>query len=419
MIRREAGLLSGAPGLSNRSDGVRRAVHLLAGGCAFLLGPLGPLWGASLAAAAVVYNAAVAPSLGLDRAYRREGEGRWGGLTTYPLSVLALVLFVPLEIAAGAWAVLAAADPVAAAVGTRVRGAPVPWNPSKSLAGAAAGALAGALACFAVLRWMGVRGAFLPALTAGIAGAAAEAFPAKGDDNLRIAGAAAVALAAWLHPLPLADGYLPLLLVAACAALAYMTRATTASGTWSGVVVGTAAAWGLGWRGVAMLATLLVVGTVVTARERRGRGAAQVFCNGGVAAASALFAAAGHPWGVPAFAGALAAALSDTVAGEVGLRLGLRPRMLLFGPPCPPGSDGGMTWAGTAAGALGAILVPAAGGFPAGGLACVAGAGFLGNLVDSALGRYVQPRLGQRGNDITNLVATACGALSAATLSAV
>lgn len=411
-------MLSGAPDLSNRSDGLRRIVHFLAGGCAFLLRPLGPFWGAMLAAAALVYNAAAAPALGLDRAYRREGEGRWGGLTTYPLAVLALVLFVPLEIAAGAWAVLAAADPVAAAVGSRLRLPSVPWNPSKSLTGAGAGAIAGTLACYAVLCWMGVPRALLPALTAGLAGAAAEAFPAKGDDNLRVAAAAAAVLGAWLHPLAPADGYLPLLLVAACAALAFMTGATRGSGTWSGVVVGTATAWGLGWRGIAMLATLLVVGTAVTARARRGRGALQVLANGGVAAAAALFAAAGHRWGEAAFSGALAAALSDTVAGEVGQRLGRKPRTLLFGPPCPPGCDGGMTWIGTAAGVLAALLVPAAGLLPASLFACVAVAGFLGNLLDSALGRYVQPRLGPHGNDVTNLLATAFGALLAAALSA-
>lgn len=410
--------MSGAPRLSNRSDGVRRTIHLLAGGFVFLLKPLGPFWGAVLAATALVYNAVLAPALGLDRAYRREGEGRGGGLTTYPLSVLALVLLVPLDVAAGAWAVLAAADPVAAAVGSRVRDPSVPWNPSKSLAGALAGAIAGSLFCLAVLLWMDVPAPLLPALCAGVAGALAEIFPAKGDDNLRIAGAAAVALGAWLHPLPPADGYLPLLLVAACAALAYATRATSAAGTWSGVVVGTAAAWGLGWRGIAMLATLLVVGSATTARERRGRGAMQVFCNGGVAAAAALYAAAGRAWGEAAFAGALAAALSDTVAGEIGQRFGRNPRMLLLGRPCPKGIDGGMTWVGTIAGALAALLVPVAGGFSGRLFAAVAVAGFLGNLADSVLGRYVQPRLGPYGNDATNLLATAVGALAAAALSA-
>jgi len=398
---------------------VRRWVHFLAGGCAFLLRPLGPFWGAALAATALAYNAVVAPRLRLDRGYRREGEGRWGGLTTYPLAVLALILFVPLHVAAGAWAVLAAADPVAAAVGQRFRSPPVPWNPGKSLAGTAAGAVAGVLACLAVLRWMGVPDALLPALSAGVAGAVAEALPIRGDDNLRVAGAAAVSLAAWLAPLPPVEGYLPLLLVLACAVGAYLTGATLASGAWAGALVGAAVAWGFGWRGIGMLATLLVVGTLVTARERRGRGAIQVLCNGGVAAAAALFAAAGARWAEAAFAGALAAALSDTAAGEVGQRWGKDPRMLLFGPPCPPGSDGGMTWVGTLGAAIAALLVPAAGALSAGLFACVAVAGFLGNVADSALGRYVQPRLGPRGNDWTNLLATSLGALAAAGLAAV
>jgi dolichol kinase len=193
-------LLSGAPHLSNRkgSEGVRRTVHFLAGGCAFLLAPLGARWGAVIAAAALLYNAGLAPALGLDRSYRREGEGVWGGLTTYPLAVLLLIVLTPrLEIAAAAWAVLAAADPVAAAVGTRLPQPPVPFNRRKSLAGSAAGALAGTLASFAVLLWMDAPRALLPALSAGVAGAAAEALPLRGDDNLRLAAAAAMALLPW------------------------------------------------------------------------------------------------------------------------------------------------------------------------------------------------------------------------------
>jgi hypothetical protein len=64
-------LLSGTEHLSNRHDDLRRAIHFLAGGCAFLLRPLGPFWGAMLAAAALAYNAFVAPAFRLDRAYRR------------------------------------------------------------------------------------------------------------------------------------------------------------------------------------------------------------------------------------------------------------------------------------------------------------------------------------------------------------
>lgn len=330
-------MLSGAAHLSNRnaSEDARRLIHFLAGGCALLLAPLGPGWGAALAASALAYNAFVAPALGLDRAYRREGEGRWGGLATYPLAVLLLVLFTRLEVAAGAWAVLAAADPVAATVGSRLRRPRVPWNPGKSLVGAAAGAVAGALACFGVLRWMGATPALLPALAAGAAGAFAEALPIRGDDNLRIAAAAAIALAPWLAPLVPVDGYAPLAVVAACALGALLTRAMRPSGAWAGAAVGTAVAWGTGWKGIAMLAALLVVGTVATAPERRGRGALQVVCNGGVAALAALAAAAGAAWGMVALAGALSAALSDTVAGELGQRWGRRARSS-SDPPDPP-----------------------------------------------------------------------------------
>jgi dolichol kinase len=173
-------------------------VHFLVGGCAFLIEPLGRWGAAAFAAAALLYNAGIAPGLGLDRSYRREGEGVWGGLTTYPLSVLLLIVLSPrLEIAAGAWAVLAGLDPVAAAVGTRLPRPAAPFNPRKSLWGMAAGALAGTCLCAAVLLWMGAPRALLPALSAGALGAVAEALPVRGDDNLRLAAAAALALLPW------------------------------------------------------------------------------------------------------------------------------------------------------------------------------------------------------------------------------
>ena len=57
----------------------------------------------------------------------------------------------------------------------------------------------------------------------------------------------------------------------------------------------------------------------------------------------------------------------------------------------------------------------------AGGRLCVAVAvaGFLGNLADSALGLWLQPRLGRLGNDWTNLLATASGAAAAVGLAAI
>jgi dolichol kinase len=199
LAAKEAGLLSGARDLSNLKpvERNRRLVHLGFGACALLIPVLGRWGSAAVAAAALLYNGVVAPRLGLDRGYRRPGDGSWNGLVTYPLAVLLLVVLCPPLVAAGAWVVLAAADPVAAAVGTRFPAPRVPGNPRKSLAGAAAGFVAAVAACAGVLGLLGAPAVFLPAAAAAAAGSAAEVVPVPGDDNLAIAAAAALALLAW------------------------------------------------------------------------------------------------------------------------------------------------------------------------------------------------------------------------------
>jgi uncharacterized protein (TIGR00297 family) len=122
-------------------------------------------------------------------------------------------------------------------------------------------------------------------------------------------------------------------------------------------------------------------------------------------------------------AGALAAALSDTVAGELGRRYGGRPRILLLGARVPVGTDGAMTVIGTLSGLLAAPLVPVAGAVAGGdpglrAIVAVGAAGFLGNLSDSFFGRAVQARLGRWGNDWVNLLASLVGAALAILLSA-
>ncbi len=203
------------------------------------------------------------------------------------------------------------------------------------------------------------------------------------------------------------DGLWPVAAVPLIALAAYLLRAMSAGGAAMGSLLAVAITWGLGWTGLLMLATLLVVGTVVSDRSRRGRGALQAFCNGGGAAACALAAAFGWNWGGAGAVGALAAALSDTVAGEVGQRFKAPARMLLFGPRAPPGIDGGMSVLGTAAGLLAALPIPLIAGAPY--MAPILGA-VAGNLADSILGATVQRRLGRRGNDLVNLMATVIGA---------
>jgi len=214
----------------------------------------------------------------------------------------------------------------------------------------------------------------------------------------------------------LPDGVLPVLLVPAVAAAAVFTSAMSRSGALAGAAVGLALTIGVGWTGFAMLATLLVLGTLVSERRGRRRDALQALCNGGPAALAALLGL-----GPVAVGGALAAALSDTLASELGQRLGGEPRALLLGRRLPRGADGGMTLAGTLAGAAGALLLAVAGSVAGGGwggraVLLVAAAGFGGNLLDSVVGLFVQPRLGRRGNDVTNLIATAIGAALALAL---
>jgi uncharacterized membrane protein len=86
------------------------------------------------------------------------------------------------------------------------------------------------------------------------------------------------------------------------------------------------------------------------------------------------------------------------------------------------GTDGAMTWIGTLSGLLAAPLVPLAGGVAGGdpgvrAIVVVSAAGFLGNLSDSFFGRAVQARLGRRGNDWVNLMASLVGAALAVAIS--
>jgi len=204
-----------------------------------------------------------------------------------------------------------------------------------------------------------------------------------------------------------------LLVVPVVAVAAFLLGAVDLLGAAAGCATGAALAWRAGWGGVAMLFTFVLLGTAASPRRERKRDALQVLCNGG---AAALLALLGNVRGA---AGALAAGLSDTLSGELGKRFGGVPRKLLLGPVSARGADGGMTLVGTAAGAAATFLVPLVG------IACgtlrprdlwaVAAAGFAGNLLDSALGLVLQPRLGRRGNDWTNLLATAAaGGLASA-----
>jgi uncharacterized protein (TIGR00297 family) len=190
-----------------------------------------------------------------------------------------------------------------------------------------------------------------------------------------------------------------------------------------------------GW--FAMLVAFFGIGGLSTkvgyeAKAERGiaegnegaRGSGNVLANSLVALV-AVTAKAASPWlGVApglflfAFAGSLAAALSDTLSSEIG---GLydNPRLVTSFEVVEPGTDGAVTWQGELAGLVGAGTIAAIGlvafdaiGLP--GAAVVAAAGVAGMTVDSLLGATVEGRL--FGNQGVNLLATLAAAIVGAAL---
>jgi uncharacterized protein (TIGR00297 family) len=185
------------------------------------------------------------------------------------------------------------------------------------------------------------------------------------------------------------------------------------------------------------------------------RDAGQVLANGLVAAAGAaltLFFPDRTGLLFLVYLGAVAEAAADTWATEVGVLSRERPRLILGGVRCPPGTSGAVTTLGLGASAIGALLVSLTGAllvWPLGTatvwrvlLPWVGGVG--GALVDSLLGATLQagyycpvcavatetPRHGcgstallRRGypwldNDLVNLAGTLAGALLTGVLAA-
>ena len=167
-----------------------------------------------------------------------------------------------------------------------------------------------------------------------------------------------------------------------------------------------------------------------TAEERHGRGAAQIAANLGMAALImdplVQDALTETHWfwrarlaPLPIFAlglAALAEAAADTVSSELGQVLGGTPRMITTLRRVEPGTDGGMTVAGTLAGILAAGLVAFAGFLafhlePSAFWVSWAG-GVFGLIFDSLLGATAE-RAGWLNNDGVNFLSTASAVVCA------
>lgn len=203
------------------------------------------------------------------------------------------------------------------------------------------------------------------------------------------------------------------------AASAWRVRSLSLSGAIAATCTGTAVVGGGGWWGGMLLVAFFVSSSGLSRAGRqpsdgaspvRGsrRDAVQVLANGGVAAGCALVLAITQDgsWCV-ALAASLAAANADTWATELGRLSGQRPRSIVSFRQVPPGTSGGVSFAGTIASFTGASLIgimavagwgndwlaiPATEPNLARLLMIVVGCGFVGSLVDSVLGATVQAR---------------------------
>jgi uncharacterized protein (TIGR00297 family) len=429
----------------------RKAVHVGSGLFAFLLPFLTWRQAALAALAALAFNLLVLPRLGGRALLRKEEAGRTHslGIVLYPAVVLALVLLFRgrLEIAAAGWAFLAFGDGAATLAGMALAGPRLPWNRGKSAAGLGAYVLFGG-ASAAVLYAL-VRGSVPSAgeitclFGAALVGAAAESLPSEVDDNLLAPLMGAGALAALLAALPGWPAFVSgggarralvgLILNAAVAGLAGALRIVRPSGALAGFAFGTAI-WAFGGaRAYALLWLFFLAGTLATrfgrkrkeamgkAEEAGGRrGAANVFANVSVAAFCTAIAgvapADAAAWRL-ASAAALATALMDTMGTEVGQAIRTPTVLLPDFRRVPPGTDGAVSVAGTAAGLAAAALVAAAasrltwiGPFPAAALVVVAAA--FGTVVESLLGREGAPWRVSNGH-VLNFLNTLAGALVA------
>lgn len=183
-----------------------------------------------------------------------------------------------------------------------------------------------------------------------------------------------------------------------------------------------------GWGWAALLIGFFLAGTLLSqykadrksARtmsivEKGGnRDAWQVLANGGVFSGTAIMSII-HPspvWMVLG-AGAIGASAADTWATEIGVLSNATPRSIITGQPVTTGQSGGVTIAGTAAGAFGAVAMALIALVVGWGNSAAIGAivgGIGGCTLDSILGGTLQTRRWcDRCNTITERLVHDCG----------
>jgi uncharacterized protein (TIGR00297 family) len=375
--------------------------------------------------------------------FARRGDrngGRLYSLASFALAVMALaVLFVALNLPLPAF-VAAVFVLTAGNLGQRLvqRRRPAPVVGASVFA--ALGAFVGTLAVIV----SGGLGASVPPIptvifvsaSGGIIGALVRSTLSPRDDSLVVLS---VALIIWfLLGISLDPGIqritVGLGVTVALGYAAYALGTASTTGTLTGVLL---ALWavvlgGYGW--FVLLMTFFGLGGLASkyryeeklkrgvAEENEGaRGGGNVLANSAAALVAVVAYASSATLGVDplvfqfGFTGAVAAALADTFSSEFG---GLfdTPRLITTFERVPAGTDGGVTWQGALAGAIGSGIIAALAwvffALAPVSTAAMFGAGVLGMIVDSILGALFEGD--SLDNQTVNLLATLSAGVAAA-----
>lgn len=190
--------------------------------------------------------------------------------------------------------------------------------------------------------------------------------------------------------------------------MGYQSRLLTKSGTFAATVVGISIALGFGWEGLIVLGLFFSTSSIwskfkhefkrrIEQKHAKGsrRDWQQVLANGGIAAVSSLlyFYDPHSIWQL-AFLISIASANSDTWASEVGTLSKRRPFFIRTFKRAEKGTSGAVSPLGSFAGFMGAFIIAIVATllFNLNGyyLSFILFYGFLGNLIDTILGAFLQ-----------------------------
>ncbi|MCI0353711.1 MAG: DUF92 domain-containing protein [Acidobacteria bacterium] len=213
------------------------------------------------------------------------------------------------------------------------------------------------------------------------------------------------------------------MLTAALATVAQWLKAVTPQGAVAGAAASMLLFLGGGPGAFAGLTAVFFLASISTragygrkhrlglAESREGRSASQVLANTGAAAllaVLALFSTSPALW-LAAAAAAMAEAAADTVSSELGQMVGGPTYLMVNLRAVAPGTNGGVSLAGTLAGMLAAGIVAGTcatfGVITSSQVAVVVAAAIVGMFADSLLGATAEPR-GLLSNNGVNLAGT-------------